>query len=95
MAASHDTAAGHLLAVRELDPALYDASQTPEGRARAATALKLQRIGQQISELLRAKYEVACAQLQTNDRAARDSLRRREVELEAQIIYLADHRSKS
>ena len=33
MAASHDTAAGHLLAVRELDPALYDASQTPEGRA--------------------------------------------------------------
>ena len=94
MAASHDTAAGHLLAVRELDPALYDASQTPEGRARAATALKLQRIGQQISELLRAKYEVACAQLQTNDRAARDSLRRRVVELEAQIIYLTDYKSK-
>lgn len=73
MAASHDTAAGHLLAARQLDPALYDASQTPEGRARAATMLKLQRIGQQIRELLRAKHEIACAQLQAEDRGARES----------------------
>lgn len=94
MVASHGTAAGRLLAVRDLDPAYYDASQTPEGRARAATMLKLQRIGQQISELLRAKHEIACAQLQTDDRGAIASLRRRETELEAQIVYLADYRSK-